>query len=175
MRRLLFLVGFMGSGKSTVGPLLARRWNCPFIELDERIEEAAGNSIPEIFDHRGEAAFRDLEHQALRAALDQSREETAVVALGGGAFVQPRNAELIAQSGGFTIWLDAPAEILMERCGSAAGRPLARDPDRFQRLYRERLPFYARAQMRVDAAAAVESVVEQILAGVPRVPAGGKP
>ena len=162
----------MGSGKSTVGRALARRLNCSFLDLDTRIEATAGCSIAEIFDHRGEAVFRDLEQRELRAALEEPNA-TAVLALGGGAFVQPQNAALIAQSGGLTVWLDAPEEVLLNRCESGEGtRPLAHDPNRFHRLYRERLPFYARARLRVDATAAPESVVEQILAGLGLPPAG---
>lgn len=164
---MIFLVGFMGSGKSAVGQALARRLSCPFLDLDERIEAAAGRPIAEIFDRQGEAAFRDLEYRELRAALRELGNGPAVVALGGGAFVQPRNAELVEQSAGLTVWLDAPLETLLERCGrQGAGRPLARDPERFGNLYRERLPFYERARLRVNAAAQVESVVEEILAGV---------
>ena len=157
----------MGCGKSTVGEALARRLNCPFLDLDSRIEAAAGCSISEIFDRQGEAAFRDLEHRELRAALCDAKNARAAVALGGGAFAQPANAELVEQSGGLTVWLDAPPEMLLERCARhSTDRPLARDPERFRNLYRERLPFYARARLRVDAAAPREAVVEQILAGL---------
>jgi len=173
----IFLVGFMGCGKTTVGQALAQRLSCRFLDLDQRIEAAAGSTIAEIFDGRGEAEFRELEHRELRAALGELGQGPAVVALGGGAFVQPRNLGLVEQSGGLTVWLDAPLETLLERCSHPGDtRPLAREPERFRRLYRERLPFYARARLRVDAAAPVESVVETILAGAATPPGWtGKP
>ena len=169
---VIFLVGFMGSGKSAVGQALARRLNCRFLDLDPRIEAAAGCSIPEIFDRQGEAAFRQLEHEQLRQVLCEVGAAPAVVALGGGAFAQPQNVELVEESGGFTVWLDAPPEILLQRCRRhGADRPLARDPERFRSLYRERIPFYARARHHVQATGAPESVVEGILAGLATLPA----
>ena len=169
---MVFLIGFMGSGKSVAGQALARRLECRFLDLDARIEEAAGCSIPEIFDRQGEAAFRELEHQQLYRLLSELGEATAVVALGGGAFAQPRNVELVEQSGGFTVWLDGPPELLRERCRRhGTDRPLARDPERFRALYRERIPFYARARLRVEATRATESVVEEVLAGLAALPA----
>ncbi len=165
----------MGCGKTTVGQALAQRLSCRFLDLDQRIEAAAGSTIAEIFDRQGETAFRELEHRELRAALSELGQGPAVVALGGGAFVQPQNLALVEQSGGLTVWLDAPLETLLERCGQHGDtRPLARDPESFRRLYRERLPFYARARLRVDAAATVESVVETILAGAAAASRGSK-
>ena len=162
----------MGSGKSVAGQALARRLDCRFLDLDARIEETAGCSIPEIFDRQGEAAFRDLEHQQLYRLLSELGEATAVVALGGGAFAQPRNVALVEQSGRFSVWLDGPPELLLERCRRhGTDRPLARDPERFRALYRGRIPFYARARLRVEAAGATESVVEEILAGLSALPA----
>jgi shikimate kinase len=201
---MIFLIGFMGSGKSTVGPLLAERLGCGFLDLDTRIEAAAGCTISEIFDRQGEAAFRELEHRELAKVLEQVPENAAcpgkpwgilpasrgrepfsplagsmphglpgqaafpgVVALGGGAFAQFRNVALVERSGAVSVWLDAPAEVLLARCAAQdAGRPLAHDPRRFLELHRERLPFYARAGLRVDAAAPAERVVEEILARI---------
>jgi len=154
----------MGSGKTTVGRILAARLRSEFLDLDDMIEAAAGKPIPDIFEADGEPAFREIEHQQLQAALNGGGPK--VVALGGGAFVQPRNAELIEQSGAFTVWLDAPPEILRQRCARATNRPLARDPGQFDRLYGERLPYYSRAQMRVDATVAAGNVVEEIVAAL---------
>jgi shikimate kinase len=162
---MVFLIGFMGSGKTTVGAALARRLGTRFIDLDALIELAAGCSIAEIFDHQGEPAFRELEHLELRNLLAKPRNKAYVVALGGGAFAQPRNLELIEQAGAAVAWLDAPPEVLLERCRQhPPARPLARDPDAFLRLWRERIPFYERARLRVDATLPVADVIEQILA-----------
>lgn len=167
---MIFLVGFMGSGKSAIGCRLAARLGCDFVDLDTRIEAAAGCTIGEIFDRQGEAAFREFEHRELSQLLsarspggpgDPPRH---VVALGGGAFTQERNIELIENGGAVSVWLDAPPEVLLARCGrQSADRPLARDRGRFLQLYAQRLPFYARARMRVNAAAPAEDVVEEIL------------
>ena len=169
---MVFLIGFMGSGKSVVGQALARRLDYSFLDLDDRIEATTGCSIPKIFDRQGEAAFRELEHQQLQRLLSEVGDASAVVALGGGAFAQPRNVELLEQSGGCTVWLDGPPELLLERCQRhGTDRPLARDPERFRALYRERIPFYARARLRVEAAGATESVVKEILDALATLPA----
>lgn len=173
---MVVLVGFMGSGKTTVGAAVARRLKTRFIDLDTLIELSSGCPIAEIFENQGEQAFRELEHRELRALLAKPRSESWVVALGGGAFAQPRNTELIQRSGAQVVWLDAPPEILLERCREHAdSRPLSRDPDTFLKLWRERLPFYARAHLRVDATLPLTDVVEQIVAGLQGLPskAGG--
>ena len=162
---MVFLIGFMGSGKTTVGAALARRLGTRFIDLDALIELTAGCSIAEIFDRQGEPAFRELEHRELRNLLAKPRNTACVVALGGGAFAQQRNLELIDQAGAAVVWLDAPPQVLLERCRQhPPTRPLARDPAAFLRLWRERIPFYERARRRVDATLPVVDVVEQILA-----------
>jgi shikimate kinase len=162
---MIFLVGFMGSGKSTLGPRLAARLTCEFLDLDARIEAAAGCSINEIFDRQGETAFREIEHgELVRVLSEGTAGGQRVVALGGGAFTQTRNIDLIENSGAVSIWLDAPPQVLLARCGrQSLDRPLARDRDRFLKLYSERLPFYKRATVRVNTAASVKDVVEEIL------------
>jgi len=164
---MIVLVGFMGSGKSSLGKRLARKLGCGFEDLDSRIEAAAGCPIHEIFDRQGEAAFRELEHRELARLISEGAAGPGVVALGGGAFTQSRNVELIEKSGAVSVWLDAPAELLLARCGQQAfDRPLARDRERFLKLYAERLPFYARTSVRVNAAARAKDVIEEILAAV---------
>ena len=139
---MILLIGFMGSGKTTAGAALARRLGTRFIDLDALIELAAGCSIAEIFDRQGEPAFRELEHRELRNVLAKPRNQACVVALGGGAFAQRRNLELIEQTGAPVVWLDAPPEVLLERCRQhTPARPLARDPHAFLTLWRQRIPF----------------------------------
>lgn len=144
----MFLVGFMASGKSSVGPELARRLDWDFVDLDTQIELRERQTIPEIFRARGEAGFRLAETSALRDLLSGSLARDSVVALGGGAFVQERNRELLQPWP--TVFLDAPASELWQRSlADGIERPLRGDPDQFARLYAERLPFYRQASMTV--------------------------
>jgi shikimate kinase len=160
-RRVIYLVGFMGSGKSTVGTALAAKLGWSFIDVDTVIEAGQGLTIKEIFENSGEPFFRQLEHAALTAS---SRAEPAVIALGGGTFAQQPNVDLIRNSGGATVWLDCPPEILRTRCEGMAHRPLFRDAESFMKLYSERLGFYRLSDYRVSTEGLEpEEVVEQIL------------
>lgn len=147
----IVLVGFMGCGKSSVGRLLGERLGWTFLDLDEEIERRTGASIATIFESEGEPKFREIEHEALLEQLAQSRQgRPRVLAVGGGAFVDPRNrAEL--EMGGVAIFLDCAVEVLWERVSKASHRPLARNRDDFERLYRERLAGYRRADFTVAA------------------------
>src|SRR5208337_3969707 len=141
-RKQIYLLGFMGSGKSTVGELLSRELRWPFIDLDTVIEAGQGVSIREIFERSGEPFFRQLERAAL---TEVSKIEPAVIALGGGTFAYEHNVELIRETGGATIWLDCPLETLRQRCAGMQNRPLFRDPEALERLLDLRLPCYRRA------------------------------
>ena len=160
-RKVIYLVGFMGSGKSTVGDLLAAALGWPSIDLDTVIEAGQGLSIKEIFENSGEPFFRQVEHAALTAS---SRAEPAVIALGGGTFAQPANVDLIRESGGVSIWLDCPPDILRARCEGMEHRPLFRDAESFTKLFTERVAYYRLADYRVATEdLKPEEVVEQIL------------
>jgi len=151
----------MGSGKSTVGELLARELRWPFIDLDTVIEAGQGVSIREIFERSGEPFFRQLEHAALSEVL---KTEPAVIALGGGTFAHEANIELIHDSGGTTIWLDCSLETLRQRCVAMQNRPLFRDPESLQRLLELRLPYYRLAEFRISTEGRdAREVTEQIL------------
>ena len=144
--RAVFLVGFMASGKSRVGQELARRLDWDFVDLDARIESREEQTIPEIFRDRGEPGFRLAETSALRDLLTASLERDSVVALGGGAFAQERNRELLRQWP--SVFLEAPASELWQRSvADGVERPLRGDPEQFARLYAERLPFYRQASV----------------------------
>jgi shikimate kinase len=160
----VFLVGFMGCGKTTVGELLSRRLGWRFEDLDSRIQARAGRSIPTIFSNQGEACFRQIEAEALLELIDEMASTPTVAALGGGTLVQPQNRGLIENSGLSTIFLDARVEDLWERCRSAGEeRPLARDKSQFQQLYEDRRSLYIEAAATIDTTGKdVESVAAEI-------------
>jgi len=146
----IYLVGFMGCGKSTVGRALADELGWRLVDLDADIEKAEGTSIAEIFDSRGETAFRLLESAALRNVVRKIEcGQPHIVALGGGAFSQENNVSLLAEKG-ICIWLDCPFEMVQRRVGGDAQRPLARDPEKFRSLYEARRSQYARADYRIE-------------------------
>jgi shikimate kinase len=145
----IYVVGFMGSGKSAVGRLLAHKLGWSFFDLDHEIEAAERTTIADIFETRGEAEFRRIETSMLRqhvSAVEQGRP--AVIALGGGTFAQEVNRKLLADCG-ITIWLDCPFEVVSRRVAQASHRPLARDPERFAALYQERLASYQLADIHI--------------------------
>ena len=147
----LYLVGFMGSGKSAVGRLLADELGWSFADVDEDIEKAQGVSIAEIFDTRGEDEFRGMEREALRKRVREVEcGKPMVVALGGGAFVDPDNRKLLEERG-VTVWLDCPFHRISARLEGQTHRPLARDPEKFQRLYDDRRDLYGKAEHRIEA------------------------
>lgn len=165
-RRLVCLTGFMGSGKSTAGRLLAGQLGWTHIDLDRRIIETSGSSIPEIFARAGEAEFRRIESEQLARIVAEAdaAEKPRVLSLGGGTIAQPQNLALLRERGAVLIWLHCPVEELLRRCAQITDRPLFRDEVSFRRLYEERLPTYQVADHRVHSDADPWHVVEQILA-----------
>ncbi len=163
--RSIYLVGMMGVGKSTVGPLLAARLGREFVDTDQEIERRTGRSVADIFDREGEAAFRRHEAEAVEAASS----EPAVIALGGGAIVQPGALERLSDRGDL-VYLRASAEILLERIADPSSRPLlsglseSECTARLQALLEERRPFYERARFQIDADGTGEEVVDRIVA-----------
>ena len=148
---LLVLVGFMGAGKTTVGRLLAQQLHCPFHDLDVEIERVHG-AIPKLFETYGESGFRAIEHHAADQLLPRL-PRPAVLSLGGGAFLQPANRDLIRQHGGVTIFLDAPWEVVFARVRhTGEHRPLARDPAALRRLFDLRRPLYLEADHTLSSA-----------------------
>ena len=137
---MITLTGFMGSGKTTVGKVLADFLGCPFMDLDDLIVKKAGKSIPEIFAQDGEPAFRQLEARLLRQTVEKYTENTVVLALGGGAVITPASAALLRDKT-VCIYLRATLDTLLARLeGETAGRPLA-DASLASRLA-EREPVY---------------------------------
>jgi shikimate kinase len=147
----LYLVGFMGSGKSVVGRLLADELGWHFADLDEDIEREQRATISEIFDTRGEAEFRAIEREALAKRLREiDSGKPRVIALGGGAFVDESNRKLLKERG-VTIWLDCPLARIRARIAGESHRPLARDPEKFERLFEQRRAVYVQAEHRIEA------------------------
>lgn len=161
--RSVILTGFMGSGKSSVGRVLARRMGLPLIDLDEVIVAAAGKTINAIFAEEGEPAFRALESVCLARVLESGG---GVVATGGGAVVAEQNRELMRRYG-VVINLTASLPRLLERLAGSGERPLyngERPEERVQRLLEEREQFYAAADIRIDTdVKSVEDVAAEIL------------
>jgi len=155
----------MGSGKTTVGTLLARQLAWRFVDLDDRIEESAGLRISEFFERHGEPAFRALEAEQLRAVLGRAAEtkESVVLALGGGTYAQPGAPEFLRAQGIPVIWLDASIDSLLSRCMTMSGRPLFRDEASFRALHAQRVPSYQFDDHRVDSSADPALVVAEIL------------
>ena len=151
----IFLVGFMGAGKTSVGLALARYLNWAFEDLDERIERLERRSVPEIFRDSGESEFRRAEHAAVRSVLAELEGGAVrVVALGGGAFVQENNAALLKAAGVPTVFLDAPVEELWQRCSKQAveagtERPLLGTINQFRDLFEARRKHYLQASHKI--------------------------
>ncbi len=143
---LIFLVGFMGAGKTTVGKALAEKLNYQFIDSDDLIEAAAGRAVPEIFAEFGEPYFRQLETTVIQSC---GRLEQTVIALGGGAFVASENQKIIRELGR-TIWLDCPLEVIIARINFDGSRPLARGEDELRELLNRRRLAYAQADFCVQ-------------------------
>jgi shikimate kinase len=146
----IYLVGFMGCGKSTVGRALADELGWTFVDLDEEIERKQGTTIASIFDTKGEAAFRELECDALRERIRTVQMgRPQVISLGGGAFIEEENCEL-ATNNGVTVWIDCPFSMVERRVAGETHRPLARDPEQLKKLFESRRDSYARANFRVE-------------------------
>lgn len=146
LKSQIFLIGFMASGKSTVGPLLAAKLDRPFIDLDRMIEDRAGCTIADLFERRGEESFRRMESEVLRRA---AAGDPAVIAPGGGAVMRRENRELMREMG-ISIWLDPPFELCWRRIQKdRIVRPLAPDEEAARVRLQQRLPFYQEAERRI--------------------------
>jgi shikimate kinase len=145
-RAAVFLVGFMGAGKTTIGRALGRLLGREFVDLDDRIVEADGRDIPRILRESGEPYFRDLEARLL---ADLRGRAALVVACGGGTYAHPA-CRAVIDGLGTAVWLQAPLAVMLARCGAGAGRPLLGSPEEARALYLSRLPAYRAAPVRVD-------------------------
>jgi shikimate kinase len=157
----IYLVGFMGCGKSTVARGLARRLDWQPADIDELIEKREHDSVANVFAKRGEAYFRAVERTVL---FEQLGSRHMVVATGGGTFIDPQNRAAI-NADGLSVWIDVPLERLIARVPADGRRPLANDRVAFEQLYASRRPAYALAHHRIEggrgpAAGLVEQLVD---------------
>lgn len=158
----IILVGFMGTGKSSVSHVLAARLGWNRIDTDVEIERRDGRSIPEIFENEGESAFRSIESEVIQNVLLGSRQ---VVATGGGAVLAEANREIMLKRG-FTVALKASAEKIIERVRSDSARPLLKGnlEGRVKQLLEDRKHAYDFAHMQIDTSGLdVRSVAERIM------------
>ena len=148
--RSIVLVGMMGVGKTSIGRRLAQRLHIPFVDADQEIVDAAGLSIPEIFERFGEAHFRDGERRVIARLFDGKRK---IIATGGGAFVNEETRQLMLERA-IVIWLDADIDTLVERTARKGDRPLLANGDAREiltKLAQERNPLYAQAHVHVKS------------------------
>ena len=155
----LYLVGFMGAGKTTVARLLGRRIGWRTEDVDARIEARERRPVASIFAQDGEAYFRQAERSVLHELLP---ERNVIVATGGGTFVDPDN-RLAMLADGAVAWLDVPLTRILDRVPPEGRRPLAADRVQMEQLYLRRQVAYAQAHVRVDASRPADEVVERLL------------
>lgn len=161
----IFLVGFMASGKSTIGPLLAAELERSFVDLDPLIEARAKSSIAELIANEGEDRFRRLETEILK---ETAQGRLAVIAPGGGAITRSENRELMSNSG-ILVWLDTPFELCWLRIQEdLTVRPLAPDEESARARYDQRLPIYRHNSIRIEIGAdhSPRQIIAEILKSI---------
>ncbi len=167
LKKTIVMVGMMGAGKTAVGTALARKLDVPFLDSDEEIVKAANMTISEIFARDGEPFFRDKEHMVIARLLE---EEPGVLSTGGGAFLAPRNRDII-HSQGAAVWLKADLALLWDRVKHKDTRPLLRTQDPFQTLsdlYHARTPYYEQADLAVEASRSysIDDMADAVIAAL---------
>lgn len=156
----IYLVGFMAAGKTTVARVLGARLGWRAEDIDELIEARERMPVASIFSKHGEPYFRQAEREILKLLLPLRH---AVVATGGGTFMDPDNRQAITLDG-LSVWLDVPFQTLLDRLPADGRRPLAADRAQMERLYAMRQAAYSQAHLRIDAGAApAEEIAERVL------------
>ncbi|HZH83768.1 MAG TPA: shikimate kinase [Phototrophicaceae bacterium] len=163
MSRNIALIGFMAVGKSAIGRTLAKKLRRRFVDLDRVIERAEGRKVREIFEHKGEAYFRQLEKQALAEVLEKNNQ---IIATGGGVILDDQNLQILREKA-LLIGLSAEMDVLLARAGDATKRPLLQGSNRRERiedLLRQRAARYAQAHVTIDTSnLTVDQVVKKIM------------
>jgi shikimate kinase len=162
----IYLVGFMGSGKTTIGRELAARIDAPFFDLDDLIESSERMSVREIFAMHGEPYFRKRERDLLRST---KHLDAAVIATGGGTFTFDENIQFI-QSEGMSVYLSAAYALLRARIGDKADRPLFRDDVSAHELYANRIRYYRMSDLTIEVREeeTPSEIVERLVLELPK-------
>ncbi|MBQ7980469.1 MAG: shikimate kinase [Oscillospiraceae bacterium] len=156
----VYLCGFMGCGKSTIGKILAKKSGCGFIDMDDYIVEREGMTIPQIFAEKGEQYFRDTETAVIR----ELAEKNAVIACGGGAMLKKENADIAAENG-IVVYIDIPFEICYGRISGDTNRPLVvnNTKEQLEEIYKGRVPVYkANSTITVDGVGSADEIAARI-------------
>ncbi len=162
---IIFLIGYMGSGKSTIGKELATLLSFPFVDMDDEIEKKEGISISEIFTHKGEQYFRDLEHDFIN---NLNPESNLIVATGGGAPCFNDNLELMLEKGK-VIWIMVSVKNIVGRVKNDDERPLLKEKSEIELIQyinshlRDRLPYYQKANIKVRSLGSPTSIAHRIV------------
>lgn len=158
--KAVYLCGFMGCGKSTIGKMLARKSGCGFVDMDDYIVEREKMTIPQIFAEKGENYFRNTE----TAVIGELAEKGAVIACGGGAMLKKENAD-IASKNGVVVYIDVPFEICYERISGDTNRPLVvnNTKEQLEKIYNDRVPVYrANSAITIDGLGSAEEIASRI-------------
>ncbi|MCA1031713.1 shikimate kinase [Bacillus timonensis] len=159
--KVIYLTGFMGAGKTTIGRLLGKSLNLPVVDTDKYIEQQTGKTIPEIFNVDGEVTFREYE----KKCIQELPTENIIITTGGGMVTQLANRQWMKQNG-FTIFLHAEIEEVFKRVAVNKNRPLfdKNDQEKMTKLYHDRLPFYEEADLTVKTTSkSIEMIVKEII------------
>lgn len=162
--KTVYLCGFMGCGKSTIGKILAQKLECVFFDMDDYIVEREGMKIPQIFAEKGEQYFRETETEAIRELAKHS----GVIACGGGAMLKKENAE-IASSVGTVVYIDVPFEVCYSRISGDNNRPLVMNNTKKQLedIYKNRVNLYTRnSSLTINGDSSAEEIADKIISAL---------